>query len=101
MPSAAPTYVHRSAEANSEVPPPPELLDHLGPRELVDGEPLPAGRAECTAGAGGDPENRLALPATSLQLLDRAVEVGHPVDEDGLLTLEVVGQQQRGWLVAQ
>jgi hypothetical protein len=43
-----------------------------------------------------DLERVLAPPAAPLELLERRRQIGHPIDEDRAVALQVVGEQDRG-----
>jgi hypothetical protein len=64
--------------------------------ELIDREPLPAGRAAGRAWAMRDAEARLGAPPAALELGHRRVEVAHPETQHRRISLQVLAQQQAG-----
>src|SRR5207253_2370095 len=85
----------------SEIAAAREVGSDLGSEELVQRDAMPAGRSKRATGAMWDLERALPFPPSRLHGREGRIEVGHPVDQDGMVALEVIGQQGEGWTVGE
>ena len=70
-----------------------EMLVDLGSRELVEAKSLAARTSEGRARAQRQFHSPFQAQAASVQLRERPVEVGDPVQEDRRVAGQVIGEQ--------
>lgn len=90
-----------AGEAGSEVPAPLKPLGRLWPSQLVDRQALPPGRPEGVQRSERHAPTGPGIPAALDQLLDGAIQIGNPVNEDRRLAREVPGEKEGGAAMAQ
>src|SRR5438874_8258077 len=79
----------------SEVAPSFEGRRRLWPRQLIDGDPLAAGRVKGADRSVGNFEGRLPFPTALAQAADFLAQVRDAVDKDGRIALDMVREEQR------
>ena len=70
------------------------MPEHLWASGLKQGQPVPARRREGADRTWRDLDRQAALPAAPGEVLHRLLEIRNPVDEDGPVALNMVGQEQ-------
>src|SRR5881392_1446618 len=78
----------------SEVAPSFEGRRRLWPGQLIDGDPLPAGRVKGADRPMGNFEGRLPFPTALAQAADFLAQVRDAVDKDGRIALDMVCEEQ-------
>src|SRR5437763_9439480 len=79
----------------SEVAPSFEGRRRLWPGQLINGDPLPAGRVKGADGPMRNFEGRLPFPAALAQDAEFLPQVGDAKDKDGRVSLDVVRQEEQ------
>jgi hypothetical protein len=79
----------------SEIAPTGKALIGLWPCELVKRDPLGPGIRQLSTGAVRDLETHGNFHLAVAELCNRPIKIGHSVDQDRLISLEMLGEQQR------
>ena len=80
----------------SEVTPTGEMIGHLRASQLIDREPMSAGRREGTDRSVRELEHAPPFPAAQFELMHGFPEVRDAIHQDPSLTFQVAGKQDRG-----